>query len=96
MIDASIQSVGQDAASAAGSAFSLMIIPFVTYFALAEGDRATKRLLERVPNKYFEMTLNVVHKIQKELGWKPKYQDIKTIVESAWSWHVKHPQGYGD
>ena len=74
LIDASIQSVGQDAASAAGSAFSLMIIPFVTYFALAEGDRATKRLLERVPNKYFEMTLNVVHKIQKELvgylrGW---------------------------
>lgn len=73
-IDESVHSVGEDAASAAGSAFSFMIIPFVTYFALAEGDRAAKRLLERVPNKYFEMTLNVVHKIQKELvgylrGW---------------------------
>ena len=73
-IDASVRSVGQDAASAAGSAFSFLIIPFVTYFALAEGDRAAKRLLERVPNKYFEMTLNVVDKIQKDLvgylrGW---------------------------
>ncbi len=74
MIDESVHAVGRDAASAAGSMFSFLIIPFVTYFALAEGDRATKRLLERVPNKYFEMTLNVVHKIQKDLvgylrGW---------------------------
>lgn len=69
-----MQSVGNDAASAAGSAFSFLIVPFVTYFALAEGDLALKRLLERVPNKYFEMTLNVVDKIQKDLvgylrGW---------------------------
>jgi UDP-glucose 4-epimerase len=35
-------------------------------------------------------------KIQRDLGWKPKYQDIRTIVESAWDWHVKHPRGYGD
>jgi putative permease len=74
LIDGTVDAIGRDAASAAGSAFSFLIIPFVTYFALAEGDRATKRLLERVPNKYFEMTLNVVHKIQKELvgylrGW---------------------------
>ncbi|MGA3243354.1 MAG: AI-2E family transporter [Bacteroidota bacterium] len=74
MIDESVQSMVQDAASGASSAFSFLIIPFVTYFALSEGDRAVKRLLERVPNKYFEMTLNVVSKIQKELvgylrGW---------------------------
>lgn len=33
-------------------------------------------------------------KIKKELGWKPKYSDLKTIVESAWKWHKSHPQGY--
>jgi putative permease len=74
MMSDTFQSIGQNAASAAGSAFSFLIVPFVTYFALAEGDKATKRLLERVPNKYFEMTLNVVDKIQKDLvgylrGW---------------------------
>ncbi len=35
-------------------------------------------------------------KIAKELGWKPKYQSLDAIVESAWAWHVKHPDGYGD
>lgn len=26
-------------------------------------------------------------KITKELGWKPRYADLRTIVETAWSWH---------
>lgn len=35
-------------------------------------------------------------KIRAELGWAPRYQNIVPIVESAWTWHVKHPNGYGD
>ncbi|RYD79204.1 MAG: UDP-glucose 4-epimerase, partial [Verrucomicrobiaceae bacterium] len=35
-------------------------------------------------------------KIEKELGWKPQYQAIETIIASAWAWHEKHPHGYGD
>jgi UDP-glucose 4-epimerase len=35
-------------------------------------------------------------KVRNELGWQPKYGDIKTIIESAWAWHVKNPTGYGD
>lgn len=34
-------------------------------------------------------------KITKELGWDPKYPDIKTIVQTAWNWHSSHPNGYG-
>jgi len=34
-------------------------------------------------------------KVKAGLGWKPKYQDIRSIVESAWKWHVQHPHGYG-
>jgi len=33
-------------------------------------------------------------KIQRELGWQPKFPDLKTIVESAWQWHRTHPDGY--
>jgi UDP-glucose 4-epimerase len=29
-----------------------------------------------------------------ELGWEPKYSDLKDIVQSAWEWHKQHPQGY--
>ena len=30
------------------------------------------------------------------LGWKPKYDDIETIIGSAWNWHKEHPHGYDD
>lgn len=35
-------------------------------------------------------------KIQRELGWQPRYSDIDTIVRTAWQWHSTHPEGYGD
>ena len=28
------------------------------------------------------------------LGWKPEYNDLHTIVASAWAWHKSHPHGY--
>ena len=28
------------------------------------------------------------------LGWKPKYNDLGTIVASAWAWHKSHPHGF--
>ncbi len=33
-------------------------------------------------------------KIQRELGWKPKFQNLNTILSSAWEWLQKHPNGY--
>lgn len=33
-------------------------------------------------------------KIQRELGWKPRYTDLAGIVETAWKWHQSHPRGY--
>ena len=33
-------------------------------------------------------------KIRRELGWQPKFPDLKTIVESAWQWHRAYPDGY--
>ena len=35
-------------------------------------------------------------KIKSELGWEPRYQRIDAIIESAWKWHQKFPNGYGD
>lgn len=31
-----------------------------------------------------------------ELGWKTKLADIEKIVETAWQWHNKYPNGYQD
>ncbi len=35
-------------------------------------------------------------KIKAELGWKPHFENILPIIESAWAWHLKNPGGYGD
>lgn len=35
-------------------------------------------------------------KMQRETGWKPRYTELKPIVESAWNWHKAHPKGYND
>jgi UDP-glucose-4-epimerase GalE len=29
-----------------------------------------------------------------ELGWAPQFEDVDTIVETAWKWRDRHPQGY--
>jgi len=31
---------------------------------------------------------------QSTLSWKPQYNDIESIVRTAWGWHSKHPHGY--
>ena len=33
-------------------------------------------------------------RIKRDLGWRPQYEDIVTIVETAWRWRTAHPQGY--
>ena len=35
-------------------------------------------------------------RIQKELKWEPKYNELSTIIETAWNWHKNHPDGYKD
>jgi UDP-glucose 4-epimerase len=35
-------------------------------------------------------------KIKAELGWKPQFQSLDAIIESAWKWHQKFPGGYPD
>ena len=32
----------------------------------------------------------------KELGWKPKFNTLDKIIETAWNWHKDHKNGYED
>ncbi|KMM61966.1 UDP-glucose 4-epimerase [Bacillus glycinifermentans] len=32
--------------------------------------------------------------LQEHTGWKPKYSDLQTIIQSAWAWHTTHPSGF--
>jgi len=35
-------------------------------------------------------------KAMKILDWKPKYNSLEKIIESAWNWHKNHINGYED
>jgi UDP-glucose 4-epimerase len=35
-------------------------------------------------------------RIRAELGWAPRYGELRSIVQSAWEWHRTHPHGYDD
>lgn len=30
------------------------------------------------------------------LDWTPKYDNVETIIKTAWTWHQQHPHGYED
>lgn len=36
------------------------------------------------------------NKARQVLGWKPQFDNIEKIIETAWAWHSSHPNGYDD
>lgn len=45
-----------------------VIIPFVVFFFIRDGRNMKKLFITYIPNRYFEMTLNIMHKIDGQLG----------------------------
>ena len=35
-------------------------------------------------------------KARRILGWQPHFTDVEEIIATAWRWHEKHPNGYGE
>ena len=33
-------------------------------------------------------------KAREILGWDPQHASLEAIIESAWTWHLNHPEGY--
>jgi predicted PurR-regulated permease PerM len=63
------------------STISIMIIvPFVVFFLLKDGRNMKKTFIHFIPNRYFEMTLTVLHKIDLQLGWYLRGQFTEAFV----------------
>jgi UDP-glucose-4-epimerase GalE len=35
------------------------------------------------------------HRIRRVLDWRPHFESLEAIIESAWRWHRAHPDGFG-
>jgi UDP-glucose-4-epimerase GalE len=64
-------------------------------------DAAREITGERIPSKMAgrrpgdpAILIGSSEKAVKELGWKPQFADLKSILETAWRWHKNNPYGY--
>ncbi|NBB75503.1 MAG: AI-2E family transporter [Bacteroidetes bacterium] len=48
--------------------YALLVIPFVTFFFLKDGIQIRRTLLRLVPNRYFEITLSIIDKVERNIG----------------------------
>jgi UDP-glucose 4-epimerase len=33
-------------------------------------------------------------KLRRELGWEPRFSELRQIIQTAWDWQRRYPQGY--
>jgi putative permease len=51
-----------------GLFINLSVIPFATFFFLYEDQRIKKKLISMVPNRFFEVTLHLLHSLNIQVG----------------------------
>jgi predicted PurR-regulated permease PerM len=63
----------------------LVIVPLVLFFLLAEGRSIKRSLIEIIPNQYFEMVLNLLHRIDQQLGGYIRGMVMSVVIVSLLS-----------
>ena len=59
---------------------TLIIIPFAVFFLLKDGPGMMKHSFSMIPNRYFEMSLNIVYKIDQQLGGYLRGQFFDALI----------------
>ena len=63
----------------------VVFVPFVAFFFLKEGRRITHGMIELVPNAYFELTLNLLHQINGQIGGYIRGQLLSVFLVASLS-----------
>ncbi len=58
------------------------------------GKRVPFELTDRRPGDTARLVAGS-QRIRRELGWKPRYEELDQVAATAWEWHRNHPNGYG-
>lgn len=59
---------------------NMVIVPFIVFFLLKDGRAMKKGFVSIVPNRYFEFVLNVLHKMDVQLGNYLRGQVLDAII----------------
>ena len=62
-----------------------IIVPFVLFFFLGQGRKIKRAIIELVPNRYFELVLNLQHRIDAQLGGYMRGMALSVMIVSILS-----------
>jgi putative permease len=61
-------------------AVNLLLVPFIAYFIVRDGKTLKRHLVQILPNRYFEMTLIMLNRIDKQIGGYMRGRLIECIL----------------
>jgi predicted PurR-regulated permease PerM len=64
-------------------AVNLLLVPFIAYFIIRDGKTLKRRLVELVPNRYFEMSLITFNRIDRQIGGYLRGRLVECILVGA-------------
>lgn len=59
---------------------SMVIVPVITFFLIKDSRRFKRAIISLVPNKYFELSLNILHKVENQVGKYIQGQAIDALI----------------
>ena len=59
---------------------NLVLVPFIAYFMVRDGKALKRRIVELVPNRYFEMTLIMFNRVDQQIGGYLRGRLIECIL----------------
>ncbi len=80
---------------------NIIIIPFIVFFLLKDGRQIKKQFVSLMPNRYFELSLNLLHKMDEQLGNYLRGQFLDAAVVgilstlALWALNVKYAFLFG-
>ncbi|GAB4159318.1 MAG: UDP-glucose 4-epimerase GalE [Planctomycetota bacterium] len=77
-----------------GNAKGTSVLEVVAAVERVAGRKVPARIVGRRPGDP-PVLVGSPERIQSELGWRPRFSDIESIVLTAHDWHLAHPEGYG-
>jgi putative permease len=75
---------------------NIILIPFIVFFFLKDGREFKKQIVGLMPNRYFELTLNLLYKMDMQLGNYLRGQFLDALVigllstAALWALNVKY------
>lgn len=59
---------------------AVVIVPVITFFLIKDSRQFKRAIISKVPNKYFELSLNILHKVENQVGKYIQGQAIDALI----------------